>query len=100
MDYLNRQYLRAWCRVFEEPLHCDNEPNEAQLETVARLKSVIRDYQPMVQRQLEQIRPTGLERVRRVQDGDELDLNAVIEARQDIAPVKARTSASTRAKSA
>lgn len=84
-DYLNRQYLRAWCRVFEEPLHLpDNEPNEAQLEAVARLKSVIRDYQPMVQRQLEQIRPAGLERVRRVQDGDELDLNAVIEARQDI----------------
>ena len=84
-DYLNRQYLRAWCRVFEEPLHLpDNEPNEAQLEAVARLKSVIRDYQPMVQRQLEQIRPAGLDRVRRVQDGDELDLNAVIEARQDI----------------
>ena len=84
-DYLNRQYLRAWCRVFEEPLNsADSEPSETQLETVARLKSVIRDYQPTVQRQLEQIRPAGLERVRRVQDGDELDLNAVIEARQDI----------------
>lgn len=84
-DYLNRQYLRAWCRVFEEPLNSgEHEPSEAQLETVARLKSVIRDYQPTVQRQLEQIRPAGLERVRRVQDGDELDLNAVIEARQDI----------------
>tara|TARA_B100000963_G_scaffold186689_1_gene162355 strand:+ start:16407 stop:18440 length:2034 start_codon:yes stop_codon:yes gene_type:complete len=84
-DYLNRQYLRAWCRVFEEPLNSgDSEPSEAQLETVARLKNVIRDYQPTVQRQLEQIRPAGLERVRRVQDGDELDLNAVIEARQDI----------------
>jgi nitric oxide reductase activation protein len=47
-------------------------------------KAVIRAYQNTVQRQLEQIRPTGLERVRRVQDGDELDLNAVIEARQDI----------------
>lgn len=84
-DYLNRQYLRAWCRVFEEPLNSgEHEPGEAQLETVARLKSVIRDYQPTVQRQLEQIRPAGLQRVRRVQDGDELDLNAVIEARQDI----------------
>ncbi len=84
-DYLNRQYLRAWCRVFEEPLNSgEHEPSEAQLETVARLKSVIRDYQPTVQRQLEQIRPAGLQRVRRVQDGDELDLNAVIEARQDI----------------
>jgi nitric oxide reductase NorD protein len=77
-DYLNRTYLRAWCRVFEQPLSNDSE------EDIAPLKAVIRAYQNTVQRQLEQIRPTGLERIRRVQDGDELDLNAVIEARQDI----------------
>ena len=77
-DYLNRTYLRAWCRVFEHSLGSDSE------EDIATLKAVIRAYQSTVQRQLEQIRPTGLERIRRVQDGDELDLNAVIEARQDI----------------
>ena len=77
-DYLNRTYLRAWCRVFEQPLGIDGE------DDIAPLKAVIRAYQNTVQRQLEQIRPTGLERIRRVQDGDELDLNAVIEARQDI----------------
>ena len=77
-DYLNRNYLRAWCRVFEQRLGTDGE------EDIAPLKAVIRAYQNTVQRQLEQIRPTGLERIRRVQDGDELDLNAVIEARQDI----------------
>ncbi len=77
-DYLNRTYLRAWCRVFEQPLGTDGE------DDIAPLKAAIRAYQNTVQRQLEQIRPTGLERIRRVQDGDELDLNAVIEARQDI----------------
>ena len=77
-DHLNRRYLRAWCRVFEEELISESA------EDIAHLKRVIRDYQPMVQRQLEQIRPTGLERVRRVQDGDELDLTAIIEARQDL----------------
>lgn len=77
-DYLNRTYLRAWCRVFEQSLSNDRD------EDIAPLKAVIRAYQNTVQRQLEQIRPTGLERIRRVQDGDELDLNAVIEARQDI----------------
>ena len=77
-DYLNRTYLRAWCRVFEQRLGTDGE------DDIAPLKVVIRAYQNTVQRQLEQIRPTGLERIRRVQDGDELDLNAVIEARQDI----------------
>ena len=84
-DYLNHQYLRAWCRVFEEPLsRADKTPDDTQLTAVTRLQGVIRDYQSTVQRQLEQIRPAGLERVRRVQDGDELDLNAIIEARQDI----------------
>ena len=77
-DYLNRTYLRAWCRVFEQSLDGEKE------EDVARLKQVIRAYQSTVQRQLEHIRPTGLERIRRVQDGDELDLDAIIEARQDI----------------
>jgi nitric oxide reductase NorD protein len=77
-DYLNRTYLRAWCRVFEHHLSGESE------EDVAQLKQVIRAYQSTVQRQLEHIRPTGLERIRRVQDGDELDLDAIIEARQDI----------------
>ncbi len=77
-DYTNRNYLRHWCRVFEEPLVATDE------EDVAELNQVIRDYRPLVQRQLEQIRPTGLQRVKRVQDGDELDLNAIIEARQDL----------------
>ena len=77
-DYLNRTYLRAWCRVFEQPLGTDGE------DDIAPLKAVIRAYQNTAQRQLEQIRPTGRERIRRVQDRDELDLNAVIEARQDI----------------
>jgi hypothetical protein len=77
-DYLNRTYLRAWCRVFEQALDGEKE------DDVAQLKQVIRAYQSTVQRQLEHIRPTGLERIRRVQDGDELDLDAIIEARQDI----------------
>ncbi len=77
-DYTSRSYLRHWCRVFEEPLVAADE------EDIDELNQVIRDYRPLVQRQLEQIRPTGLQRVKRVQDGDELDLNAIIEARQDL----------------
>ena len=77
-DYQNRTYLRHWCRVFDEPLVPKDE------EEIDDLNQVIRDYRPLVQKQLEQIRPTGLQRVKRVQDGDELDLNAIIEARQDL----------------
>ena len=77
-DYLNRRYLKAWCRVYEEKLLPEEHVQ------IDELNQVIRQYQPLVQKQLEQIRPTGLERVKRVQDGDELDFNAIIEARQDI----------------
>jgi von Willebrand factor type A domain-containing protein len=76
-DYLQRRYLSHWCRVYEEVL--DGEEDDTSALTAA-----IRNFKPVVQRQLEQIRPTGLQRVSRVQDGDELDLNAIIEARQDI----------------
>ena len=34
--------------------------------------------------QLEQIKPLGYQRVKRVADGDELDFNALIDARQDV----------------
>jgi hypothetical protein len=76
-DYLQRRYLTHWCRVYEEPLDPDEEDTYA-------LTDAIRRFQPHVQKQLEQIRPTGLQRVSRVPDGDELDLNAIIDARQDI----------------
>ena len=77
-NYHERRYLSHWCRVFEEPLlGADDEEIDA-------LQAAIKPFQPIVQKQLQQIRPTGLQRVSRVQDGDELDLNAIIEARQDI----------------
>lgn len=76
-DYQNHTYLHRWCRVFEEVLSGSDED-------IFELKQVIKNYRPRVQKQLEQIRPTGLQRVTRVQDGDELDLNAIVEARQDI----------------
>lgn len=76
-NYLEHRYLSHWCRVFEEPLQGGEEDLKA-------LTDAIKTYRPHVQKQLQQIRPTGLQRVTRVQDGDELDLNAIVEARQDI----------------
>ena len=77
-NYLERRYMAHWCRVFEETL-VGSEDEDTQ-----SLKEAITRFQPTVQKQLQQIRPTGLQRISRVQDGDELDLNAIIEARQDI----------------
>ncbi len=77
-NYIERRYLPRWCRVFEEPLIGESD------EDTQTLNDVIKSFRGSVQKQLEQIRPTGLQRVTRVQDGDELDLNAIVEARQDI----------------
>jgi hypothetical protein len=77
-DYLNRRYLPRWCRVFEQRLPPDLDQDLAALQTV------IRAHRPGVQKRLEQIKPLGYQRVFRLADGDELDFNAVIQARQDI----------------
>lgn len=77
-DHLAHRYLRHWCRLYEERLdgHGTADPEA--------LKRVVREHVPAVMRQLEQIRPLGYQRIRRVADGDELDFNALIEARQDV----------------
>ncbi len=77
-DYLHRRYLPRWCRLFEERLVPDLD---ADLNS---LQAAIRAHRPGVQKRLEQIKPLGYQRVYRLADGDELDFNAVIQAREDI----------------
>ncbi len=76
-DYTQRRYLRRWCRLYEEKL-----PAAAQVSH-HEYQRVIEALAPGVMQQLEQIKPLGYRRVSRVVDGDELDFNALIEARQD-----------------
>lgn len=76
-DYLNRRYLPRWCRLFESRLDADRDAD------VQALQAVIRAHRPGVQKRLEHIRPLGFQRSFRQADGDELDFNAVIAARQD-----------------
>lgn len=77
-NYLERRYIRRWCRLYEERIL-----PEAGAD-VDDLRRVIRQWRSKVRSRLAQLRPLGLQRVSRVADGDELDLNAVLEARQDI----------------
>lgn len=77
-NHLEHRYLRHWCRLFEERLESDGSADPAEL------KRVIQQHAAAVMRQLEQIKPLGYQRVRRVADGDELDFNALIDARQDV----------------
>ena len=77
-NYLEGRYIRRWCRLYEERIL--PEPGA----DVDDLRRVIREWRSTVRSRLAQLRPLGLQRVSRVADGDELDLNAVLEARQDI----------------
>jgi hypothetical protein len=77
-DCLNHRYLHRWCRLFEERLLPDPDRD------LEPLVALMRRHRGRVQKQLELIRPLGYQRVFRVSDGDELDFNAVIQARQDI----------------
>lgn len=77
-DHTKRRYLRHWCRLFEERLLPDADASSQEL------KRVIKAHAPAVLKQLEQIKPLGYQRVSRVMDGDELDFNALIEARLDV----------------
>ena len=77
-DYLNGVYLRGWCRLYEERLEAqDTTATHALLEAV-------RPHVRAARRQFEQVRPTGYQRVRKTPDGDEIDLDAVVQARADI----------------
>jgi hypothetical protein len=73
-DYRSRSYLPAWCRVFEHRLHGDNF---GFIDDVRRRHSTLVDR---VRRQFKSIKPDAWRRVRRSVDGDELELDSVIEA--------------------
>ncbi|MEZ5596094.1 MAG: hypothetical protein R3E84_06825 [Pseudomonadales bacterium] len=77
-NYLERRYLKRWCRLYEERIEPETGAN------VDELRAVIRTWRPQVKARLAQLKPLGLQRIYRVIDGDELDMNAVLSARQDI----------------
>ena len=74
-DYANGAYLRGWCRVFEE---------RAQSASGEALLRAVRPHAKAVRRRFEQVRPAGYQRVKKTPDGDELDLDAIVDARVDI----------------
>ncbi len=77
-DWLQYRYLKRHCRLYEERIQPEADAD------VEALRKVIRQWRAQVKSQLAQLKPMGLQRVYRVHDGDELDLNAVLNARQDI----------------
>ncbi|MEM1432561.1 MAG: hypothetical protein AAGG11_00725 [Pseudomonadota bacterium] len=78
-DYLEQRYRDGWCTLYELPL--DGE----QRTDSATLRNRIRSWRDEIRQRLAQIRPMGYERRPAVEDGDELDLNAVLNAQVDSA---------------
>ncbi|MDE0036117.1 MAG: hypothetical protein OXU77_00990 [Gammaproteobacteria bacterium] len=77
-DYHSGTYLRGWCRLYEERLDADHGSG------AQALFDAVRPHLRAARRQFEQVRPTGYQRVKRTPDGDELDLDAIVQTRADI----------------
>ena len=77
-DYLNRTYRKGWCRLFEIAMA------PAAAADGADLMRSVRPYARAVRQRFEQIRPAGYRRVRKLADGDELELGALVDARSDM----------------
>ena len=73
-DYRNRTYLKAWCRLYEYRLKGDDF---GFIDEVRRRHALLA---AQVRRQFGMIRPEAWQRVHHTSDGDELGLDAVIEA--------------------
>ena len=76
-DYAQGIYLRGWCRLYEKRLDPEEGDNAALLDLIA-------PHAKAVRRRFEQVRPAGYQRVKKTPDGEELDLDAIVEARSDI----------------
>ena len=72
-DYLQGTYLRGWCRLFEREL----EPGDPQ--ELRELERRVGEHARRVRRQFEQIRPIALERIKPLEEGDEIYLDALID---------------------
>jgi hypothetical protein len=78
-DYHQRGYLRGWCRLHENRLKGEDGP--AFLESVHHRHAALL---ARVRRQFQHIKPESTERVRKVSDGEEIDLERAVEARSDV----------------
>ena len=73
-DYHQQDYLKGWCRLFEQRLQGSEF---GFIDDVHQRHSLLAQQ---VRRQFGFIRPESWHRVRRTNDGDELELDGVIEA--------------------
>ena len=86
-DYQIRDYRNRWCHLDE--VHLGGDAGEFFQDTLSRYADLL----PEVRRQFQRLRPERYLKVRGLEDGEDFDLNAVVEARVE---VRARRSPSPR----
>ncbi len=74
-DFHRQSYIAAWCRVYEHRLRGDD------FGFIGGVRSRHAALEKEVRRRFGSIKPLSWQRVRRTSDGDELDLDGVIESR-------------------
>jgi nitric oxide reductase activation protein len=83
-DYVGKQYTKGWCRLYEQRLQGDDYDYFRVVRQRHRLLAA------GIENQLRRIRAESLARVKRVADGDELDLDqllaAVVDRRAGLMP--------------
>ena len=72
-DYHSRSYRKNWCRLFEK------QTETGDLSTIDRILFSHRALIRKVQEEFGKIKPASLEKIPRVDSGDEIDLSAAIE---------------------
>lgn len=95
-DYIGERYKKGWCRLYEQRLEGDDFDYFRVVRARHRLLAA------SIENQLRRIRAESLARVKRVADGDELDLDqlltAVIDRRAGLMPDERVYSRKERAK--
>jgi nitric oxide reductase NorD protein len=85
-DYHIEDYRQRWCRLREVAV--DGDSGEFFTRTLAEYASLI----PEVRRQFQRIRPEMYRMVKGLEDGEDFDLNAVVNARVDLRANRAPSS--------
>jgi nitric oxide reductase NorD protein len=77
-DYQIQLERPLWTSVIEQ------RPAIGSLELIARIASEHRQVTARIKHLLDALQPQGVQRIRRLEDGDEIDLNAAIDALTDL----------------
>lgn len=79
-DYKTSRYRNNWCRVVETVAPSSTDSADFYRFIVRTRRGLVAE----IRRQFERITPETLHRIRRVQEGEELDIDACIEAYADL----------------